>query len=89
MVGAAPGEPGQDVGDEVALGVDEQDPSAGVGVGEDHVAEQGHTRQNVIISPRSRLDRESATTTHRHQRRGRPTPTGDHRIITVRDHFRR
>jgi len=43
VVGAAPGEPGQDVGDEVALGVDEQDPSAGVGVGvgvgEDHVAE--------------------------------------------------
>ena len=40
-VGGAAREPGEDVGDEVAFGVDEHDPAACVGVGEHHVREQG------------------------------------------------
>ena len=35
------GQPGQHVGDQVAFGVDQHDPAAGVGVGQDHLGQQG------------------------------------------------
>ena len=40
-VRAAAGEAGEEVGDQVAFGVDEHDPAAGVGVVEDQLGEQG------------------------------------------------